>query len=82
MKRGKCRKTNVIYEANIVTDNNINTYIGLSSNEIKKRIAGQYTTINCKPENKNYQQYTQATELSKTQKKQHTFQIRLVNCII
>ena len=66
MKGGNCRKANVIYEANIITDNDTKTYIGLSSNEIKKRIAGHYTTINCKPENKNYQQYTQATELSKT----------------
>ena len=32
----------------------------------KKRTAGHYTTINYKPENKIYQQYTQATELSKT----------------
>lgn len=45
MKGGKCRKTNVIYEANIVTDNNIHTYIGLSSNKIQK-IAGHYTIIN------------------------------------
>ena len=36
------------------------------SNEIKKRITGHYTTINCKQENKNYQRYIQATELSKT----------------
>ena len=35
-KGGKSRKANLIYEANIVTDNNTNTYIGLSSNEIKK----------------------------------------------
>ena len=66
MKSGKCTKNNVIYEANIINYNNVKTYIGLSSNEIIKKIAGHYTTINCKPENKNYQQYTQATELSKT----------------
>ena len=36
MKGGKCRKTNVIYKAKIVIDNNINIYIRLSSNEIKK----------------------------------------------
>ena len=65
MKGGKCRKTNVIYEANIVTDNNIHTYIGLSSNKIQK-IAGHYTIINCKTENKNYQKFTQAAKLSKT----------------
>ena len=58
MKGGKFRNTNVIYKAKIVTYNNINTYIGLSSNEIKKRIASHYTTINCKLDNKNYQQYT------------------------
>ena len=28
MKGGKCRRTNVIYKANILTDNNINTFIG------------------------------------------------------
>ena len=37
MKGGKFRNTNVIYKAKIVTYNNINTYIGLSSNEIKKK---------------------------------------------
>ena len=36
MKRGNCRKSNVIYEANITTNNNTKNYIGLSSNEIKK----------------------------------------------
>ena len=45
----KCRKTNVIYEANVVTDNNINTYIG--SNDNKKGIAGHYTTIKCESDN-------------------------------
>ena len=65
MKGRNCRKENVIYEADIITENETKTYIGLSSNEIKKRIAGHYTTINCKPENKNFQQYSQATELSK-----------------
>ena len=29
IKGEKCRKTNVIYEAKIVTNNNINIYIGL-----------------------------------------------------
>ena len=65
MKGGKFRNTNVIYKAKIVTYNNINTYIGLSSNEIKKRIASHYTTINFKLNNKSYSQYTQATEWSK-----------------
>ena len=65
MKGRNCRKANVIYEANIITDVETKTYIGLSSNELKKRIASHYTTINCKPENKNYQKYTQSTELSK-----------------
>ena len=63
MKGGNCKKPNIIYEASIITDNNTKTYIGLSSNEIKKRIAGHHTTINCKPKNKIYQQYTHATEL-------------------
>ena len=31
----------------------------------KKRIASHNTAINCKPDNKNYPQYTQATALSK-----------------
>lgn len=65
MKGGNCRRSNVIYEASITTSNSTKTYIGLSSNEIKKRIATHYTTINCKPENKNYQKYIQSTELSK-----------------
>ena len=65
MKGGNCRRSNVIYEASITTSNSTKTYIGLSSNEIKKRIAAHYTTINCNPENKNYQKYIQSTELSK-----------------
>ena len=55
MKVGQRRKTNVIYKPKIVTFDNINTYIGLSYNEIKKkRIASYNTTINCKSYNKNY----------------------------
>ena len=57
MKGGNCRKSTVIYQANLITDNNTYTFIGLSSNEIKKRVATYYTTINCKPENKNYHKY-------------------------
>ena len=66
MKGGNNRKPNFLYEATIITNNNTKTYIGLSSNEILKTVATHYTTINCKLENKNYQQYIQATELSKT----------------
>ena len=36
MKGGDCRKFNVIYEANKITNNNTKTYIGLCSNEIQK----------------------------------------------
>ena len=36
MYQAKCRKTNVIYEAKIKTDYDINTYIGLCSNVKKK----------------------------------------------
>ena len=54
MKVGQRRKTNVIYKPKIVTFDNINTYIGLSYNEIKKIIASHNTTINCKSDNKNY----------------------------
>ena len=32
----------------------------------KKRIAAQNTAINCKPENKNYHQYINSTELPKS----------------
>ena len=65
MKGGKCRKAIVIYEARIETESNINTYIDLNSNKIKKRIATYKTTINCKPDDNNYSQYAQATELYK-----------------
>ena len=37
MKGGNCRRSNVIYEASIITNNNTKTYIGLSSNEIIKK---------------------------------------------
>ena len=36
MRGRKYRKTNVIYKAKIETENNINTYKGLSLNEIKQ----------------------------------------------
>ena len=65
MKGGNCRAKNVIYQATIKTDNESKTYIGLSANQLKKRIATHRTTINSKPEDRNYSQYKQATELSK-----------------
>lgn len=65
LKGGNCRAKNVIYEATIKTDNECKSYIGLSANQLKKRIATHRTTMNSKPEDRNYLQYKQATELSK-----------------
>ena len=65
LKGKECRRENVIYEAKIKTNNQTKSYIGLSSNEIKKRIATHKTTMNCKPGDKNYNKYVNATELSK-----------------
>ena len=62
---GNCRTESVIYKATVNTKNETKTYIGLTANQIKKRIAAHNTTINCKPENKNYKQYVNSTELSK-----------------
>ena len=59
------RAENVIYQATIKTENSSKIYIGLSSNQLKKRIATHNTTINSKPDDKNHLQYKQATELSK-----------------
>ena len=44
----------MIYEAEIESDDEIKTYIGLSANLDKKRIVTSRTTINCKPEDKIY----------------------------
>ena len=41
------------------------TYIGLTSKKIKIQTAAHKTAINFKPEKKNYNQYTNSTELSK-----------------
>jgi len=76
MKGGNCRKSNVIHEAIIITNNKTKTFIGLSCNEIRKRVATHYTTINCKPKNKIYQKYIQATELSKAE---HWLKSRNIN---
>ena len=65
LKGGNCRAKNVIYKATIKTSNETKSYIGLSANKLKKRIATHRTTINSKPEDCNYLQYKQATELSK-----------------
>ena len=56
---------NVIYQATIKTSNESKSYIGLSANPLKRRVAVHRTTINSKPEDRNYLQYKQATELSK-----------------
>jgi len=65
LKGGNCRTQSVIYEATVRTKNDTKKYIGLTANQIKKRIATHKTTINCKPENKNYDQYVNSTEFSK-----------------
>ena len=61
----ECRAENVIYQATIETDNLTKIYIGLSGNQLKKRISTHNTTIKSNPNDKNYLQYKQATELSK-----------------
>ena len=65
LKGGMCRAKNVIYQATIKTSNESKSYIGLSANPLKRRVATHRTTINSKPEDCNYLQYKQATELSK-----------------
>ena len=61
----ECRAENVIYKATTKTDNSSKIYTGLSVNQLKKRIATYNTTINSKPNVKNYLQHKQATELLK-----------------
>ena len=56
---------NVLYQATVETEVESKTYIGISANQVKKRIATHKTTINSKPDDRNYLQYKQATELSK-----------------
>ena len=65
LEGGECRAENVIYQATIETEFESKTYIGISANQVKKRIATHKTTINSKPDDRNYLQYKQATELSK-----------------
>ena len=65
LKGGNCRTESVIYEASVKTKDDTKKYIGLTANKIKQRIASHKTTINVKPENKNYNQYVNSTELSK-----------------
>ena len=59
------RKCNLPGNEKLKTDNSSKIYIGLSANQLKKRIATHNTTIISKPNDKNYIQYNQATELSK-----------------
>ena len=49
---GECRAENVIYQATIETDNSSKIYIGLSANQLKKRISTHNTTIKSKPNEK------------------------------
>ena len=54
------------YQAKIRTENEDKIYVGLSANEIKKRILVHETTFKCRPEDENYHKYINSTELSKT----------------
>ena len=65
-ERWKLQSKNVIYQAKIKINNEAESQIGLSANQLKKRLATHRTTISSKPEDRNYLQYKQATELSKT----------------
>ena len=65
LKNDECRKENVIYEARIETNNNSKVYIGLTENEIKKRIAVHRTTFKSDASHMNHQKYKNSTELSK-----------------
>ena len=65
LKGGNCRTENVIYEASVSAKNETKTYIGITANQLKKRISTHNTTINCKPDNRNYNKYVNSTELSK-----------------
>ena len=57
LKGGNCRTENVIYEASVSTKNETKTYIGITANQLKKKISTHNTTINCKPDNRNYNKY-------------------------
>ena len=59
-----CKAESVIYEASVSTSNETKTYIGLTANQIK-RISAHKTTLNCKPDNRNYNKYVNSTKLSK-----------------
>ena len=63
VEEGECRAENVFYKATIKTDNSSKIYIELRANQLKKRISTHNTTIKSKPNEKNYLQYKQATEL-------------------
>ena len=52
LEGGECRAENVIYQATIETEVESKTYIGISANQVKKRIATHKTTINSKPDDK------------------------------
>ena len=54
---GERKAENLIYQVTIKTDNSLKIYIGLSANQLKKRISTHNTTIKSKPNEKNYLQY-------------------------
>ena len=64
-EEGEGRAENVINQVTIKTDSSSKIYIGIGVNQLKKRIAIFNTTINSKPNDRNYFQYKQAAELSK-----------------
>ena len=62
---GYYKPINVVYKTTIEIENISKIYIWLSTNQLKKLITAQKTTINIKADDKNYFQYKQATELQK-----------------
>ena len=65
LKNNECRKENVIYEAKIQFNNDNKVYIGLTENEIKKRILVHMTTFKIDPDQKIHLKYKNSTELFK-----------------
>ena len=56
--KNSCRTENVIYKAEVKSDKEIKTYIGLTSSELKKRISSHKTDFK-------YEKHKESTKLSK-----------------
>ena len=54
LKGNNCRAENVIHQALVSIKIETKKYIGLTANQIKKRISTHNTPINCKPSNRIY----------------------------